>query len=203
MFLTVKAQRTIGRASVAMTAAALLLLQVVFVGLAAGSAIGGTDGALFGVTCASQQVVHMDGAPLRRRPRTSMVFVASCMTALWRSQSSGMFSALFSRIRKQPRSHRPDIALTPFVSRPSLRRCRHARRLPSLSDLVFGGRCLAMTFVPERFAGGLEPLNNAAQGLQNKDGGLSRDIRGVIAGLRSRLSHDRSETTPSQTKPRS
>ncbi len=141
--------------------------------------------------------------PLRRRPRTSMVFVASCMTALWRSQSSGMFSALFSRIRKQPRSHRPDIALTPFVSRPSLRRCRHARRLPSLSDLVFGGRCLAMTFVPERFAGGLEPLNNAAQGLQNKDGGLSRDIRGVIAGLRSRLSHDRSETTPSQTKPRS
>ena len=63
MSLTVKAQRTMGRASVAMTVAALLLLQVVFVGLTAGSAIGGTDGALFGVTCASQQVVDVDGAP--------------------------------------------------------------------------------------------------------------------------------------------
>ena len=64
MSLTVKAQRTIGRASVAMTVAALLLLQVVFVGLAAGSAIGGTDGALFGVTCASQQLGDVDdGAP--------------------------------------------------------------------------------------------------------------------------------------------
>ena len=63
MSLTAKARRTMGRASVAMTTAALLLLQVVFVGLAAGSAIGGTDGAFFGVTCTSQQLVHVDGAP--------------------------------------------------------------------------------------------------------------------------------------------
>lgn len=46
-----------------MTAAALLLLQVVLVGLGAGSTIGGTDAALFGVSCASQQVIDVDGAP--------------------------------------------------------------------------------------------------------------------------------------------
>jgi hypothetical protein len=74
MSLTVKAQRIIGRASVALTAAALLLLQVVFVGLAAGSAMGGTDGALFGVTCASQQVIDGDCQEFRVWPERLNIF---------------------------------------------------------------------------------------------------------------------------------
>lgn len=63
MSLMAKAQQPIGRATVAMTVACLMLLQVLFLGLATGSAIGGTDGALFGVTCTSQQAGQTDGAP--------------------------------------------------------------------------------------------------------------------------------------------
>ena len=65
MFQPLTAQRKAARASVAMMAVCLLLLQVVIAGLGIGSpAPGEESGAFFGVTCASKQATGIDGGPI-------------------------------------------------------------------------------------------------------------------------------------------
>ena len=92
MFQTLTAQRKATRASVAMMAVCLLLLQVVIAGLGIGSSAPGEEsGAFFGVTCASKQAAGIDGGPISpTSPATIMAFAVFCTMERWRSPAPGM-----------------------------------------------------------------------------------------------------------------